>query len=161
MYKFPSATSMVFIQWWCERGDKSHVSKEISGRGRRSRGEKGNQCKELEIFVSETFYNFFYLFYYYYYYYYYYFIIFFHTFFYPLHLPTPTPTPTTHTRDPRPLPTTHDPRHLATLVETTQKERAGEVCEADSKNSSPRFYSSFTDTVYSRLAHTSLLRTPR
>ena len=44
MYKFPSATCMVFIQWWCERGDKSHVSKEISGRGRRrSRGEKGNQ----------------------------------------------------------------------------------------------------------------------
>ena len=86
---------------------------------------------------------------------------FFHTFFYPLHLPTPTPTPTTHTRDPRPLPTIHDPRHLATLVETTQKERAGEVCEADSKNSWARFYSSFTDTVYSRLAHTSLLRTPR
>ena len=31
-------------QWWCERGAKSHVSKEISGRGRtRSRGVKGNQ----------------------------------------------------------------------------------------------------------------------
>ena len=33
-----------FIQWWCGRGAKSHVSKEISGRGRRrSRGLKGNQ----------------------------------------------------------------------------------------------------------------------
>ena len=46
-------------------------------------------------------------------------------------------------------------------VEITQKERAGEVCEADSKNSSPRFYSSFTNTVNARLADTSLLRTPR
>ena len=35
---------MSFIQWWCERGSKSHVAKEISGRGRRRSGdEKGNQ----------------------------------------------------------------------------------------------------------------------
>ena len=46
-------------------------------------------------------------------------------------------------------------------IETTQKERAGDGCVADSKNSSPRFYSSFTNTVNARLADTSLLRTPR
>ena len=46
-------------------------------------------------------------------------------------------------------------------VETTQRERAGDGCVVDSKNSSARCYSSFTDTGYSRLADTSLSRTPR
>ena len=70
MYKFPSATCMVFIQWWCERGAKSHVSKEISGRGRRrSRGVKGNQGVGDFRFIT-TILQFFSI------YYYYYFIIF-------------------------------------------------------------------------------------
>ena len=104
---------MSFIQWWCERGSKSHVAKEISGRGRRKSGdEKGNQgfgdfrfINILQIFS-------------------YIIIIIFLSFFSILFLPTtfthtdthdshPRPLPTTH--DPRPLPTTHDPRHLATL----------------------------------------------
>ena len=97
---------MSFIQWWCERGSKSHVAKEISGRGRRRSGdEKGNEgvgdfrfINILQIFSI---------------YYYYFCYHFFLCFFYPRHLPTPTPT--THTHDPRPLPTTHDPRRLATL----------------------------------------------
>ena len=95
-------------QWWCERGAKSYVSKEISGRGRRrSRGVKGNQGVGdfrsinilqffLFIIIIITFFSFF------------------PYFFYPRHLPTPTLT--TYTHDPRPLPTTHDPRHLATLI---------------------------------------------
>ena len=70
-----------------------HVSKEISGRGRRrSRGVKGNQG--VGDFRSINILQFFSI--YYYYYYYYLFIIFFLTFF------------------------THDiyphPRHLATLI---------------------------------------------
>ena len=84
---------MSFIQWWCERGSKSHVAKEISGRGRRRSGdEKGNQgvgdfrfINILQIFSI----------------YYYYFLSFFSI----LVLPTPA-------HDPRPLATTHDPRHL-------------------------------------------------
>ena len=64
--------------------------------------------KELEIFVSQIFYNFFLFISFF---QLLYFITFFLYFFYPRHLPTPTPT----THDPRPLPTTHDPRHLATL----------------------------------------------
>ena len=93
-------------QWWCERGAKSHVSKEISGRGRRrSRGVKGNQG--VGDFRSINILQFFSI----YYYYYYLFIIFSLLF-----LPTTfTPTLTTHSHDPWPLPTTHDPRHLATL----------------------------------------------
>ena len=83
-------------QWWCERGAKSHVSKEISGRGRRrSRGVKGNQG--VGDFRSINILQFFSI------YYYYYFIIF-SILFYPRHLPTPTPT----THDLYPLPTTHD-----------------------------------------------------
>ena len=93
-------------QWWCERGAKSHVSKEISGRGRRrSRGVKGNQG--VGDFRSINILQFFSI-YYYYYYYYYLFIIFFLTFFthdiYPH--PHSRPTPTTH--DLYPLPATHD-----------------------------------------------------
>ena len=84
-----------FIQWWCERGAKSHVSKEISGRGRRSRGVKGNQGVGDFCFINIL--QFFSI------YYYYYFIIF-SILFYPRHLPTPTTT----THDLYPLPTTHD-----------------------------------------------------
>ena len=85
-----------FIQWWCESGAKFHVSKEISGRGRRrSRGVKGNQGVGDFRFIN--------------FYYFFLFIIiiflsFFPYFFYPRHLPTPTPT----THDLYPLPTTHD-----------------------------------------------------
>ena len=36
--------ALAFVQRWYDRGAKSHVAKEISGRGRRrSRDEKGNQ----------------------------------------------------------------------------------------------------------------------
>ena len=79
---------MPFIQWWCERGAKSYVAKEISGRGRRrSRDEKGNQgVGDLRfINISQLFstYFFFQLLHT---------ISFFLFFFYPRHLPTPTPT---------------------------------------------------------------------
>ena len=76
---------MSFVQWWSERGTKSHVAKEISGRGqKRSREKPGNQgVGDFRfLFVFQLLY----------------FIIFFNTF-----LPT---TPTTHT---------HDPPHLVTL----------------------------------------------
>ena len=93
----------------CERRAKSHVSKEISERGRtRSRGVKGNQG--VGDFRFKKILQFFSI------YYYYYYLSFFPILFYPRHLPTPTPT--TYTHDPRPLPTTHDPRHLATLFVT-------------------------------------------
>ena len=77
---------MSFVQWWSERGPKSHVDKEISGRGRkRSREKPGNQgVGDFRfLFVFQLLY----------------FIIFFSILF------SPT-TPTTHT---------HDPRHLVTL----------------------------------------------
>ena len=96
---------MSFIQWWCERGSKSHVAKEISGRRRRRIGdENGNQGvgdfrfrNILQIFSI---------------YYYYFFLSFFSTLFLPTKFtpthahPHPRPTPTTH--DLYPLPTTHD-----------------------------------------------------
>ena len=91
-------------QWWCERGAKSHVSKEISGRGRRrSRGVKGNQG--VGDFRSINILQFFSIYYYYYYYYYYLFIIFSLLF-------LPTTFTHTHTHDPHPRPTTstHYPR---------------------------------------------------
>ena len=74
--------------------------------------------KELEIFVSQIFYNFFLFISFF---QLLYFITYFLYFFYPRHLPTPTPTTHTHdprptTHDPRPTTSTHDPRHLATLV---------------------------------------------
>ena len=67
---------MYFIQCGCERGAKSHVAKEISGRGRRrSRDEKGNQgvgdfqfinILQLFLFISSfqlfLLYHFFYTF---------------------------------------------------------------------------------------------------
>ena len=91
---------MSFIQWWCERGSKSHVAKEISGRGRRrSPDEKGNQGVGDFLFINIL--QIFSI------YYYYFFIIFFYTCF--THDIYPHPHP-------RPLPTTHDPRHLATLL---------------------------------------------
>ena len=69
-----------------------------TGRGRRSRDEKGNQgvgdirfTNILQLFsIYFFFFNYFTL------------SLFFYAFFYSRHLPTPTPT-------------THDPRHLATL----------------------------------------------
>ena len=90
---------MSFIQLCCERGAKSHVAKEMSGRGRRrGRDEQGNQgvgyfrfINILQLVSIYFFFNYFTL-------------SFF--FLYPRHLPTPTPTPTTH--DLYPLPTTHD-----------------------------------------------------
>ena len=84
-------------QWWCERGAKSHVCKEVSGRGRRrSRGDQGvGDFRFINIF------QFFSIYYYYdYYYYYYLFIIFFLTFF--THVIYPHPRPTTSTHYPRP-----------------------------------------------------------
>ena len=82
---------MSFIQWWCERGAKSHVAKEISGRGRRrNRDEMGNQgvgdfrfINILQLFSIYFFFNYFY------------FIIFFYTIFTHIY-PHPRPTPTTH-----------------------------------------------------------------
>ena len=90
---------MSFIQWWCERGSKYHVAKQISGKGpRRSRDEKGNQG--VGDFRFTNILQFFSI-YYYYYYYYYYFIIFSTLF-------LPRTFTHTHTHDPRPLPTIHD-----------------------------------------------------
>ena len=73
-----------------------------TGRGQRSRDQKGNQgvgdirfTNILQLFsIYFFFFNYFTL------------SLIFYTFFYPRHLPTPTPT--THIHDPRPLPTTHD-----------------------------------------------------
>ena len=86
---------MSFIQWWCERWSKSHVAKEISGRGRRrSRDEKGNQgvgdLRFINILQLFSIYFFQLL----------YFIIFFYTFF--THDIYPHPRPTTSTHYPRP-----------------------------------------------------------
>ena len=97
---------MSFIQWSCERGAKSHVAKEVSGRGRRKsrRDEKGNQGVGDFRFINIL--QFFFLFII--------IIIFFlsDTSFYPRHLPTPCPHPhprlTFTTHDLSPLPTTHD-----------------------------------------------------
>ena len=90
---------MSFIQWWCERGSKSQVAKEISGRGRRRSGdEKGNQG--VGDFPLINILHFFSI------YYYYFFISFFYTFFthdiYPHPHPHPHPRPTTSTHYPRP-----------------------------------------------------------
>ena len=62
--------------------------------------------KELEIFVSQIFYNFFLFISFF---QLLYFITFFLYFFYPRHLPTPTPTPTTLTHDPRPTTFSYTP----------------------------------------------------
>ena len=88
-------------QWWCERGAKSHVSKEISGRGRtRSRGVKGNQgVGDFRFINILQFFSIYLLLLFFYH--------FFHTF-----LPTTfTHTHThTHTHDPQPTTSTHYPR---------------------------------------------------
>ena len=90
-----------------------------TGRGRRSRDEKGNQGVGDIRFTNKSFTPFFYSFLFF---NYFTFSLFFYTFFthdiYPH--PHPRPTPTTHDLYPRPTthdprPTTHDPRHLATL----------------------------------------------
>ena len=72
-----------------------------TGRGGRSRDEKGNQGVGDIRFTKKYFIPFFYSFLFF---NYFTLSLFFYTFF--TH---------THTHDPRPLPTTHDPRHLATL----------------------------------------------
>ena len=86
----------IFLHICCERGVKSNVAKELSGRGRTRSSEKGNQGVGDVRFINILQLNFFYLF----------FLIallhhFFPYLFYPRNLPTPT---------------THAPRHLATLV---------------------------------------------
>ena len=61
----------IFLHIWCERGAKSHVAKEISGRGRRRSREKANQevgrfrfinilqlfCIYFSIFLSLSFFS--------------------------------------------------------------------------------------------------------
>ena len=82
-------------QWWCERGAKSHVSKEISGRGRtRSRGVKGNQG--VGDFRFKNIVQFFSI------YYYYYFLSFLPYFFTHDIYPHRHPRSTTSTHYPRP-----------------------------------------------------------
>ena len=82
---------MSLIQWCCERGAKSH---------RKTTKKPWRSIKELEIFVSQTFYNFFL------------FISFFQLlYFNPFFLYFFSPTTFTHTHT-----HTHDPRHSATLV---------------------------------------------
>ena len=51
---------MSFIQWCCETGPKSHLSREISGRGRRRSREQGNHW--VRDFRFTTFTIFFYFF---------------------------------------------------------------------------------------------------
>ena len=92
---------MSFIQWWCERGSKSHVAKEISGRGRRRSGdEKGNQgvgdfrfINILQIFSI----------------YYYYFLSFFSILVLPTTFTHTGPRPTTSRRYPRPTTFSYTP----------------------------------------------------
>ena len=87
--------NMSFIQLCCERGAKSHVAKEISGRGRRrGRDEKGNQgvgyfhfINILQLVSIYFFFNYFTL-----------------SFFFYTHdiYSHPHPRPTTSTHYPRP-----------------------------------------------------------
>ena len=91
---------MSFIQWCCERGAKSH---------RKRTKKPWRSIKELEIFVSQIFYNFFLfisLFFNY-----FTLSLFFYTVF--THDIYPHPHPHPH---PRPTTSAHDPRHLATLL---------------------------------------------
>ena len=87
---------MSFIQLCCERGAKSHVAKEISGRGRRrGRDEKGNQGVGYFHFInilqlaSIYFFSI---------------ILLYHFFSIPMTFTH------THTHDPRPTTSTHYPR---------------------------------------------------
>ena len=93
----------IFLHICCERGVKSNVAKELSGRGRTRSSEKGNQGVGDVRFINILQLNFFYLF-------------FFNCFTLSFFSIPFLPTKFTHTHDPRPLPTTHAPRHLATLV---------------------------------------------
>ena len=111
---------MPFIQWWCERGAKSYVAKDISGRGRRrSREEKGNQgVGDLRfINISQLFSTYFFS------------ITSYYIIFSILFLPTTFTH--THTHDPRPLHTTYDPRHLATLAKPNQVARASRASKCN------------------------------
>ena len=112
---------MPFIQWWCERGAKSYVAKEISGRGRRrNRDEKGNQgVGDLRfINISQLFSTYFFFS-----------ITSYYIIFSILFLPTTFTH--THTHDPRPLHTTYDPQHLATLAKPNQVARASRASKCN------------------------------
>ena len=112
---------MSFIQWCCERGAKSYVAKEISGRGRRrSRDEKGNQgvgdlrfINISQLFSTYFFFNYFILYH------------FFYSFFTHDIYPHPHPRPTTSTH------VTYDPRHLATLAKPNQVARASRASKCN------------------------------
>ena len=91
---------MSLIQWCCERGAKSH---------RKTTKKPWWSIKELEIFVSQTFYNFFLFISFFQ-------LLYFNPFFLYFFSPTTFTHTHTHTHDPRSLPTTHDLRHLAILV---------------------------------------------
>ena len=100
---------MAVIQWWCERGAKSHVAKEISRGGRRrSRDEKGNRgvgdFRFINILQLFSIYFFFRL------------LLLYLFVFSILFLPTTFIHSHTHDPHPRPLPTTYDPRHLASNI---------------------------------------------
>ena len=96
----------IFLHLCCERGAKSHVAKEISGRGRTRSREKGNQGVGDFRFINILKLNFFYLF------------IFFNYFALSFFSIPFLPTKFTRTHDPHPRPTTttHAPQHLATFV---------------------------------------------
>ena len=92
---------MSFIQWWCERGSKSHVAKEISGRGRRRSGdEKGNQgvgdFRFINILQISSIY-------------YYYFLSFFSILVLPTTFTHTGPRPTTSNHYPRPTTFSYTP----------------------------------------------------
>ena len=107
---------MSFIQWRCERGAKSHVANEISGRGRRSRDEKGNQgvgdFRFINIIQFFSIYD-------------YYFLSFFSILFLPttFNYPHPHPRPTTSTHYPRP--TTFSYTHVRRDVTKTRNGKRG------------------------------------
>ena len=101
----------IFLHICCERGVKSNVAKELSGRGRTRSSEKGNQGVGDVRFINILQLNFFYLF----------FLIallyhFFPYLFYPRNLPTPT------THDLYPLPTPHDIQLHSSAVIYCQKQ---------------------------------------
>ena len=95
---------MSFIQWWCERGAKSHVAKEVSGLKKRTK-KKPAWRKGQSRGWRFSFYKYFTVFFYLLLLFYYFFYTFFTHDIYP-HLAH------THTRDPHSRPTTspHYPR---------------------------------------------------
>ena len=92
-----------FIQWWCGRGAKSHVSKENIGKRTKKKPTRKGQWKSLRF----SFHKYFTIFFIY--------LLLFFIIFSILFLPTTFTHIHTNDPYPRPLPTTHDPRHLATL----------------------------------------------